>query len=295
MSANSLPALPTEIVTQIFKSTDDFSTATALSSTSHRFQSIWKTNAASICHNILVRTIACYDQALEYVKAQPLNAASSEPIGDTSLLAIKVTKQFLKNADIASLALQYYEAHVLKHISTYGLLHLSSFTEAQRTCFLQAWYRIHALASLAEEFLPCNMLAAMDLLEFEQMWEALRWLMYWCPDEHRSELRISFQDGCLEGLIWFRLPKSPISAQRWSDLMNCLTSVDQDLHKSPLDHRSRDRGEMVMVFFQYMVHESYLDIKESGKGVSLADMLPLIEERNTSDQRYRLTSGDQVQ
>ncbi|KAF6236646.1 hypothetical protein HO173_004937 [Letharia columbiana] len=292
MSTSSLPAIPTELLAQIFKSTDSFATATALSSTSRRFRSIWKTHSPSICYAVLVRTIPCYDQAFDYVKAQPPDATSSEQIRDTDLLAINLTKQFCGNAEIACLALRHYETQMIARLSvqTPGP---SSLTEAQRKSFLRAWYRIHTLASGPTDPLPYDKLASLNLLEFEQMMEALRWLMYYCPNEHRTELRISFQLGALEGDLWSRrLPKSPISAKHWNDLITRLGSLRQDLYQSPLNHRCPNCGELF--FWQFMAHEFCLEVKGSGKGVSLADMLPLIRERKAPDQLYKLSSWGQV-
>ena len=188
MSTSSLPALPAELIIQIFKSIDNFATATALSSTSRRFQSIWKTSSPSICYSIFARTIPCYHQAFEYVRAQPLNAASSEQTEDMDLLASKVTPQFYENA-FTALMVQLYEADVIKR----GVGGPSSMAEAQYTCFLQAWYRIHnltSLANMARNRLLYDLLASLDLLQFEQVTEALRWLMHCCPNEHEFELRI---------------------------------------------------------------------------------------------------------
>ncbi len=296
-SASSLPALPTELITQIFKSTDNFATATALSSTSRKFQSIWKTDSASICYAILVRTIPCYDQAFGYVKAQPLDTASLEQTDNTAPLASKVAKQFCETADIASRALQYYEVDVLKCDAFHSDMGLSRLTEVQGTYFLQAWYRIHTLAISASDRLPYEMLASLYLSEFRQMTEVLRWLMYFCPNEHRSELRITYQNGQLEGLLWHRrLPKSPISAQHWYDLAIRLDSLRADLNDTTLMERimetfqQRERSN-----WNFMVHKTYLDIERTGKGVSLADTLPLIKERDISDQKYKLSSWEQTQ
>ncbi|KAL9069023.1 MAG: hypothetical protein Q9161_005781 [Pseudevernia consocians] len=184
-STSSLPALAAEIIMQIFKFTDNFVTATGLSSTSRRFQSTWKIISPLIWHATVARSIPCYHQAFEY----PLDAASSEQIKDMGLIASKVAQQFYGKADIASLALHFYQVDVIKR----GVGGPSSLTEAQRTSFPQALYRLYTLASLANsasDRLPYDLLASLDLLEIEQMTEALHWLMHCCPNEHRFELRI---------------------------------------------------------------------------------------------------------
>ena len=116
MSASSLPVLPIEIVTDIFKSTDNFSTATTLGRTCRGYQAIWKSNAASICYAILVRTITCFDEAFQYVLLQPLDTVSSEMVDETNLLAVKATEQFFKNADVAHVTLELYETQMMKTV-----------------------------------------------------------------------------------------------------------------------------------------------------------------------------------
>lgn len=281
---------PTELITQIFKSIGSISTADALGSTSRRLHSVWKSHAISICHDILVHSIACYDQAFEYVRAQPIDVASCEQIKDTGSLAIMVAKQFCENAHIACHALRLYETQVIESLRRCRDHDRSRLTEAQRTGFLQAWYRIHTLASLPSDPLPYDMLASLDLLEFEQMMDTFCWLMYWCPNDQRFELRITFQHGCLEGQHSSRkLPKSPISAIHWHNLMTRLSSLNRDLHDAPVGQQCSECR------YTYTVQDVYVDIKESGKAVRLADLLPLIGQRDAPDQEYRLSSRDRTQ
>ena len=274
----SLSTIPNELILQIFKSTDSFATVTLLSSTCRRFRSIWDTHMPSVCHAILVRTLTCYNQAFEYVRAQPLEDAGSGQIQDTTPIVVKVTKQFLDNADVACRALQLYETQLIQGPSceTCGP---SRLTGAQRTSFLQAWYRIHTLASLPTDPLPYEMLASLDLLEFEQMLEVMCWLMYWCPENHRSELRISLQNGCLEGRLWYRrLPKSSIAAGDWHDLMDRLNALHQDLKRSPSKDRPLKGGELW--FWHLMIHELFANTMNLGKRIGIARLLPMIGRRD---------------
>ena len=226
MAANSLPGFPTEIIIQIYILIANFATATALSSTSRRFRSIWETYSATICYAILVRTIACYDDAFGYVKAQPLDDARSEKIRDTGLVAIEVVKQFHENAAIACLALRYYEAQVSESVSC-GTFGPRNWERAQRTCFLQAWYRIHTLASLSSDPLPNGLLPSLSLLEFKQMMVVFCWLMYRCPEEQRVKLHICYRIDSQSRIRG--LPKSPISPLHWYNLEAYLSSLNDVL------------------------------------------------------------------
>lgn len=268
---------------------DNFSEATALSSTSRKFQSVWKTNITSICHKILIHKIPCYDQAFEYARAQPLDDVSSGQIEGMVSLAILVTKQFFANAHIACRALRFYEAQVTDLIRQCEDRDPDRLTEAQRKGFLRAWYRIHTLASLASDTLPNDILSSLDLLEFEQMMETFYWLMYWCPNEHRFELGITFQHRCLERQPWsLKVPKSPISAKHWDDVFTRLRSLSRDLHHSPLANPCSTCGKF------NTIQDLYADIKKLGKGVRLADIVPLIRGGSDPEQEYRFSSRNRA-
>lgn len=255
-SASSLTALPIEIITEVFKSTDDFSTATALARTCRGLHSIWKSNAASICYALLVRTIPCYDQAfqfvqVQYAQVQRLDTVSSGLIDVTDRLVVKVTKQFLENADVAHEASTFYGNQIIKRFSKgpevgpwpmQTFPRLECLTEAQRGRFLKAWYRLQTLAILPSDPLPYSILASLDRLEFEQMRDVLRWLV-----------------------------NSRFTAGQWYQLHKLLNSL---IKGQP---RNFD-------FWRFILHEACMDIEESGKGDSLADKLPPMGKEDTSHQ-----------
>ena len=274
MSTSSLPALPVEIITEIFKSTDDFSTATALSRTCRGLHSVWKSNTASICYALLVRTIPCYDQAFQYVQVQHLDIVSSGLLDATDSLAIEATEQFLENAEVAHAALQLYETQMIKRVSKaseggpWPIQNCPSprrLTEAQRGYFLKAWYRLHTLASLPSDPLPYSILASLDRLELEQMRDVLRWL--W--DELPAQFRLMHEGGHR----FFARFKSHIAEKQWHELEGRLNSLSKELP-----------GELFRRYnyWRFILHEVYLDNEESGKGDSLADKLPPMDKQDTS-------------
>ena len=289
MSASSLPALPIEIITEIFKSTDDFSTATALSATCRGFHSVWKSNAASICYALLVRTIPCYDQAfqyvqVQYVQAQQLDIVSSGLIDMTDLLAAEVTEKFLQNADVAHEALQIYETQMIKSVSEVPEWFTQAkqtdqspgvLTEAERGCFLKAWYRLHTLASLPSDLLPYSILASLDRLDFEQMRDVLRWLRIKLLTTYRATLDLQIRPFEHVGLRdRFNGPRvnSLITGRQWYQLEERLNS----LFKQPHGDLSRRFN-----FWRFILHEVYPDNEELGKGDSLADKLPPMNKQDT--------------
>lgn len=279
--ALSLNAVPTEIIIEIFKSMPNFKTATTLGGTSCGLRSIWQTNSATICHAILVHTIACIDPAFDYVKVQPLHSARLKKIRDTGLMAIEITKQFCENAATACLALQRYEDEKVQPDSS-EIPIASSSTQAQPTWFLQAWYRIHILASLSGDPLPCEILSCFNLLEFQQMMEVFCWLMYCCPPEHRFELNINYR---MDGRSWSGgLPNSFISPLHWHNLEACLRSLTQVMEEKLFHDRwSRCGG---IQFCNILVHEISMNSTTSEKKI------PQIEKTVMSDlgffQRVRV-------
>ena len=283
MSASSLPALPVELITEIFKSTDDFSSATALGGTCRGFHSVWKSNAASICETLLVRTIPCYDQAFQYVQVQLLDTLSSGLLDVTDPLAVEATKQFLDNANDAHEALQLYETHMIGMVSVGpggGPWHREtcpspeSLTEAQRGCFLQAWYRVHTLASLPSDPLPYGILDSLDRLEFEQMRDVLRWLWIELPTKYRRIYMPCSRHSEFIGGDRLNGPrvKSHITGKKWYQLEKGLKSFFKELPRGLISQFS---------FWRFILHEVYLDTEELGKGDSLADKLPPMDKQDT--------------
>ena len=274
----SLTEFPTDTIIQIFRSMPNFKTATIFSSTSRQFRSIWKRYSATICHAILVQTVACIDCAFDYVKVQPLQDARLKKIRDTGLVTIEATKQICENDATACLALQYYEDQMVQPVS-FETSNAVSSTQAQGTWFLQTWYRIHTLASLSSDPLPCEILTCFNLLDFQQMMEVFGWLMYCCPQEHRFEMHVSYR---LEDPSWYGgLPKSPISPLHWHNLEACLWSLNQVMFQNLLNDRwSRCGG---IHFCNILVHEIYRNITTSKKGVGPAKKAPRIENIDMSD------------
>ena len=285
MSVSSLPALPIEIITEIFNSTDDFSTATALAGTCRGLHSIWKSNTTSIYYALLVRTIPCYDQAFQYIQVQQLETVSFGQIDATDWLAAEVTEQFLENADAAHEALQLYETQMIKEVSKaseggpWPMQNCQSpggLTEAQRGCFLKAWYRLHTLASLPGDLLPYSILASLDRLEFEKMRDVLRWLRIELPRKsmtrHEPCIRHSDLVGGEGSYRHDALVKSHITKKQWHELEGRLKPLFKELPRDLCPWFS---------FWQFIVHECYMDIEDSGKGDSLADKLPPMDKQDT--------------
>lgn len=181
-----------------------------------------------------------YDQACEYVRARPPDATSSAWIEDPSPPAIKATEQIYSNAAIACQALRLYETRAIQRGSgeAFGPSGLSG---GQRTGFLQAWYRIHTLASSPHDSYDHDMLP-LDYVGWWQMLGVVYWLRYWCPQRHISLLSISIQDGCMKGRYRGYL-KPSICVGSWKNLKVHLRRLHQGMHRSSFSDEHLEQNE----------------------------------------------------
>lgn len=265
MSKNSLSEIPNEIIVKIFQSMARFATATALSRTSRGLLLVWEANTTVICSAILTRIVPCHDQACEYVRARPPDATSSEWTEDPSPPAIKVTKRISHNAAVACRALRLDETRAIQ-CGCGEAFGRSGLSGAQRTGFLQAWYRIHTLASLPPEYHNYDTLDPLDHVGWWQMLGVVYWLRYWCPQRQTSLLSISIPHGCMKGR-YRGYPKSSISVGSWRNLMVHLRRLHQDMHRSPFSNGCLEQKENWSRRSKF----DLLNMKESGEPL---DYLP---------------------
>lgn len=185
MLSTSLSDLPTELIVQIFRSVDGFSTATALGSVSHQLLSIWKYFLPSISKTLLSRAIDCFDQAKDLVEAQSRVAENKKP-SDPTEVAIGRAKLFFANATTARFAYYSYKHWAFCR----RLLDSHKITTAERTSFFKAWYRAITIATIGNDFQPLlyKVLTSMDLLQFLQMIEVTSWLGRPKPHKAPKEL-----------------------------------------------------------------------------------------------------------
>ena len=304
MPEEPLSTLAIELSVQIFKSLDNFDTATSLSTTSRSFRGIYETHTISICFWILCRTVSCYIEAFEYVKAQPLEVIYASRIEDTTPVPIMVAKQFRKNANIACQALQCYESQMIECVSnkermgryeserSYRSDRISNpggLTEAQRICFLQVWYRIHTIACLPHERIPYDVLAYLDILELEQMREVMCWLICICSEVLQLELCIRSHYEWLQGPT--RKPehlKWSIDEEDWNILNNHLNAQYRRVSKTYFNDQSRNDRATLFCFY-----DLYMD-KKALNGRSMADLRPRTGERRALDRDLRFTPQRRV-
>ncbi len=72
MTAYSLATLPVEIIIEILKRLDDFSTIAAVALTGHALNNVWRQNVSTISKPLLSRTIRCFEDAEELAAVQEL-------------------------------------------------------------------------------------------------------------------------------------------------------------------------------------------------------------------------------
>lgn len=186
MPSTSFSSLPTELIIQTFHSVDGFSTAAALSGVSHQINSIWKQILPSLCKTLLPRTVDCFDQAKELAEAQSRVADNKKP-SDATGVAIERAKLLFANADMARVAYHSYKYRMFcgKRLDSHDM------TAAERTSFVQSWYRAIAIATLGNDLepLPYQMMISMNLFQFLQMMEVTSWLGRFRDHYNHEQLR----------------------------------------------------------------------------------------------------------
>ena len=168
----TLPALPAELLIEIFEATDSFPTALALSKTCHRLHSIWTSNA----NVILPSVVECFPQAQKLATTQE-KAAQRQPHAHSTSLAhpgipITTNQRISQNASEASRILQTFETDVVsRHSQNTSLPRCTPLTPTERTSFLNGFYLALTYLTVGRS-LP--FLSPLPLLSYMQMFEAMR-------------------------------------------------------------------------------------------------------------------------
>ena len=163
-STTTLPALPAELLLNIFEATDSFPTALALSKTCHRLHSIWTSNADTILPSI----VECFPQAQKLATTQENVAQEQTHPQHTSLVRpefpITTNQRISQNASLASHMLHTFETHL--NSQTTSPTRRTPLTPTERTSFLNGFYNAMTFLTLGNRrsfFLPLPMLTYMQM------------------------------------------------------------------------------------------------------------------------------------
>ena len=107
MPTTTLLDLPPELIIIVFKSFGEFSSATALVRTSHKFHSVWEDSPSTITNAVLPRAIEYFDQATERLEADD-KLANNQASADATHPAIQRTKRLVANMMVARRVLRHY-------------------------------------------------------------------------------------------------------------------------------------------------------------------------------------------
>ncbi|KAL2052445.1 hypothetical protein ABVK25_007317 [Lepraria finkii] len=228
MPTTTLSDLPPELGIIVFKSFGEFTSATALVRTSHKFYSVWEDNPSAITNAILPRAIKCFDQATERLEADD-KLANNQRSADATHPAIQGTKQSVANAIVARRMRRHYERAAIE-VAT-GILggpktrDLKCVTPTERTHLIQATYRAITVACCSHQPLPYDMLASLDMLELHKVFVALVCLTYWIPFKlsNPERIQLALRPYYLDtAMRWYARHDSPalgvpISEDGWLD------------------------------------------------------------------------------
>lgn len=266
----TLPRLPTELVIGIFKASDSFATASALSKTSHRLYSVWNVNIDAILPSV----VDCFPQAQELARAQEFAHAQEVRPGRLMVApprkSIKTAQRISKNATLTSCILQSYEIRVVYDSARMGVKRDELLMPNERTDFVRASYRAMTLAATANgRGVPHSFFESLDMLGYMQLREAMGFLRFWFdtetknPQNHNLHLEISdlakAVPHALKNLMFFHF----------------------DLMRLPVDLGEFRYGDSAPSDFYFTVADGYQRKAVSGRGAMLADLLPLLAKEYT--------------
>jgi len=185
-------SLPSEVILTIQQISPTFSTASALSQSSHAYHNLWIANIPSICSTIFPRAIEFYDQACVLFEAQekitPIDQALARRLkvalksacgglpeiifvlqaSPDTTKAIERVRRFASNANTIYTALDRFDITAVRKNQMQALKY-RDMTPTERASFIKAYYRVTALDTLAKGFSLHELLAPLDMLDLWQI------------------------------------------------------------------------------------------------------------------------------
>lgn len=259
------PDLPPELVIQIFRRIDSFSTAWALGKTSRQLEHIFILNSDAILRDVAFRS----SQAQQLASAQELATLRQQSLSPHPLAAQNRTHRMLSAASSALRALSYYETCISNHFAQNDHEHLPRYklTLAELIAFLRAYYCAMALVTLGQPQIPFKSLARLDMLEYLQMREVSMLLTPSRMWQDEIDLGIKFpeiysrQSGCKDGFtspfapVTFPIDETLIPAVNWEETLLSLSCIEGCLLQNEACHDFHP-GEP-KPFWYFMLFDGY--------------------------------------
>jgi hypothetical protein len=104
-----LPDFASELIIHIFESLDTFQAIAALSSTSQKFNGIWRSNIVRMSKAVQLRAKGCLPDAVDLLKVQGRSAAEESDICQS---ALEHKKRLFSNAKKALQDSKAFEKHI---------------------------------------------------------------------------------------------------------------------------------------------------------------------------------------
>ncbi len=149
----TLTKLPAELILEILKAVDDFSTLFAAALTAHTLNNVWRNNVTIISKPIFSRTISCFRDAEElaivqgHVERQHLSTKfDAKPDAEQQRAALRHCQRIRYNANLASRACDYFLQHLidagLEQIAKKVFRRPAYLSIHERERFYHAFYRV---------------------------------------------------------------------------------------------------------------------------------------------------------
>ena len=277
MPAAPINTLAAEVVSQVFRSREDFLSATNLSKASRRFQAVWQQDIDQISYAILQNSIECTHQVYEYLSA-------SIEVGKTTLHGNKREMATAKTLVIKDRASNAGKAIFLfmKFVSNQSPKE-AAITPTTRRDFIKAYHRAWTLATLAPQSPPHQMITSMDLLELLQLREVLMWMRMETNDFDRAELGYSynFRD------FFTPVDYSEATFHTWNHVQKSVENIvenlgsliDGKIFQKASEEQSPESCNALMYDTWHPGHSWY----PKGKRLMLADFVHLLPETSDSE------------
>lgn len=143
-------------------------------------------------------------------------------------------------------------------------------TLAERIDFVRAYYRAMTLVTLMGP-LPSQMLLSWSTLDFKQVKDVMMWLGLYCSEEIQRDMGV-----WLDYQVSGQNIAGIISGEKWKSVYSSLIELGFDLQEITADVET----DTLAPYFPFLVRDRYQDQYKSNRGARLADLLPLVRERN---------------
>lgn len=259
--STTLPGLPTELIIEIYKAADTFATAENLSKTSHHLHNIWEVHVDAILSSV----VECYLQAKELAHVQA-DSLARRPPPSLRQQTITTAHCICMNVNLVSEVLYAFEYRIIDNSAQQGVQR-TGLTPTERADFIRACYRAMTLAAKDRCCILHSIDESLDMLEYMQMTEAMRFL-----DTRFNPINAS--------LIYDIEENASDRAREISLASRDLSFFHENLMWLDFGQGIIDSWYSAPFEYYFVLADGYQNEAGSARGTRLAELLPLLDARS---------------